>query len=229
MEDWRNNIIEGSLIDCLDTDNKWCEGKVLSVHGTTCRIHYIGWSTKYDTSEDVFSYKIQPYHSRTKVWRPYISKGDLVEVLEIRTARKWYVATITGIDNESVVVFYGYGPTERTKTVLIESEEIGLLGTHVRQDQVVFISRNIIDLISECQCNRWQREQQNEQQQQQQQQLQVIVDDSNCCCVCLLRSKNTVLLPCKHMCMCDQCSNHVSLNSCPLCKTRIQLIMKVYT
>ena len=64
MEDttnWRNNIIKGSLIDCLDTDNKWCEAKVLSIHGMTCRIHYSGWSTKYNTSEDVFSYKIQPY------------------------------------------------------------------------------------------------------------------------------------------------------------------------
>ena len=57
--------------------------------------------------------------------------------------------------NGMFVVFYGYGPSERMQSVLIESEEIGLLGTHVHQNRVVSISKNIIEMISECQCNSW--------------------------------------------------------------------------
>ena len=75
---------------------------------------------KYDTSEDVFSNKIQLYHTKIKVWRPYISIGDLVEVLEIRTARKRHVATITGIDDDNGTLVVFYGTFIKTKSSLFQ-------------------------------------------------------------------------------------------------------------
>ncbi|OQS05984.1 hypothetical protein THRCLA_20471 [Thraustotheca clavata] len=41
------------------------------------------------------------------------------------------------------------------------------------------------------------------------------------CVVCLSATKNTLLLPCKHLCLCSACSNKIT-EECPLCKTKIE-------
>lgn len=49
------------------------------------------------------------------------------------------------------------------------------------------------------------------------------------CVVCLDRTKNVVLLPCRHMCLCDACgvpSN--AITHCPLCRVRILSRISVY-
>lgn len=40
------------------------------------------------------------------------------------------------------------------------------------------------------------------------------------CSICLSRKKNTVLWPCKHVCVCDVCLQN-DITKCPLCRTRI--------
>ena len=44
------------------------------------------------------------------------------------------------------------------------------------------------------------------------------------CVVCQEHEKKVVLLPCKHQCMCQQCSNQISKGDamCPLCRVPIQ-------
>ena len=46
-------LAEGSLLDVRDTENVWCEGKIMEIfknkkHADTYKIHYPGWSTVYD-------------------------------------------------------------------------------------------------------------------------------------------------------------------------------------
>ncbi|EFA75289.1 RING Zn finger-containing protein [Heterostelium album PN500] len=56
--------------------------------------------------------------------------------------------------------------------------------------------------------------------------LQKEKEESQICLVCADRSINTILLPCKHRCLCDQCSNNLS--SCPLCRSVISDKIKYY-
>eukprot|EP01062_Namystynia_karyoxenos_P016354 TRINITY_DN1595_c1_g1_i1.p1 TRINITY_DN1595_c1_g1~~TRINITY_DN1595_c1_g1_i1.p1 ORF type:complete len:360 (+),score=99.58 TRINITY_DN1595_c1_g1_i1:117-1196(+) len=55
----------------------------------------------------------------------------------------------------------------------------------------------------------------------------VHVAESLACCVCLDADKDTVLLPCRHLCVCSDCS--LELRSCPLCRARVRHRVKVYT
>ena len=50
------------------------------------------------------------------------------------------------------------------------------------------------------------------------------------CVVCFTHIKNIVLLPCKHLCVCEPCVHKIrKMNSrCPMCKKYIESLIKVY-
>ncbi|XP_014772772.1 uncharacterized protein LOC106871024 [Octopus bimaculoides] len=58
--------------------------------------------------------------------------------------------------------------------------------------------------------------------------------DKRKCVVCQDHVKTVLILPCKHMCLCVQCANHIvrssppDRNVCPLCRTGIQKVMNIY-
>eukprot|EP01038_Epipyxis_sp_PR26KG_P010099 gene10099-13575_t len=41
------------------------------------------------------------------------------------------------------------------------------------------------------------------------------------CVICQEKEKSVVLLPCRHLCLCDNCSQHSQLSHCPLCREKI--------
>jgi hypothetical protein len=41
------------------------------------------------------------------------------------------------------------------------------------------------------------------------------------CIICCEKEKSVVLLPCRHLCLCDTCSTHDQLAVCPLCREPI--------
>ena len=41
------------------------------------------------------------------------------------------------------------------------------------------------------------------------------------CCICLDNNSNILLLPCNHICMCQNCINMIRNNKCPICLTNI--------
>ena len=49
------------------------------------------------------------------------------------------------------------------------------------------------------------------------------------CIVCLMSPKDTVVLPCRHMCLCSPCSQVVRMqsNKCPICRTKISSFMQI--
>ncbi|XP_075150150.1 uncharacterized protein LOC142224260 [Haematobia irritans] len=53
------------------------------------------------------------------------------------------------------------------------------------------------------------------------------------CVVCRDRQKCVVLLPCKHLCLCEECADYMIFSAqsqkCPLCRTNIVHSMSVYT
>ncbi|KAI3979919.1 hypothetical protein MKX01_042573 [Papaver californicum] len=46
------------------------------------------------------------------------------------------------------------------------------------------------------------------------------------CVICLEQEYNAVFVPCGHMCCCTTCSSH--LTSCPLCRRRIEQVVKTF-
>lgn len=50
---------------------------------------------------------------------------------------------------------------------------------------------------------------------------------SNTCKVCLLEHACIVLLPCRHFCLCDSCSERCA--DCPLCRSHVDCKLKVFT
>jgi hypothetical protein len=118
-------------------------------------------------------------------------------------------------------VSFGFSNNIRTKTVNLYGEEIAFLGTHIHTAQVASLSKNTLKLISDTQFEHWGKRQNNDKKT-------IIEHTDNQCCICLTHLKNVVLMPCKHLCVCVNCSHHPSLTSCPLCKTVIELTFSVY-
>eukprot|EP01083_Nonionella_stella_P103309 294895_1 len=56
----------GDHIDCLDSVQKWCMGQVAAVRGEThVKVHYRGWSDKWDEWVAVDSDRIAPFRTHT--------------------------------------------------------------------------------------------------------------------------------------------------------------------
>ena len=58
-------------------------------------------------------------------------------------------------------------------------------------------------------------------------------DERHLCIVCLDNDRTTVLLPCRHLCLCHDCAVTLQRNdhrhrTCPLCRKQIQEILNVY-
>lgn len=46
------------------------------------------------------------------------------------------------------------------------------------------------------------------------------MDESDAeCIICLTEIRDTILLPCKHVCVCADC--HKGISKCPICRARI--------
>lgn len=47
-------------------------------------------------------------------------------------------------------------------------------------------------------------------------------DNSNECVVCLSDLRDTLILPCRHLCLCNSCADTLryQANNCPICRLR---------
>ena len=49
------------------------------------------------------------------------------------------------------------------------------------------------------------------------------------CSICLDEIKTHIIVPCGHKCLCDGCAKQViDMNSCPICRTPIKSVIKVF-
>ena len=46
------------------------------------------------------------------------------------------------------------------------------------------------------------------------------------CVVCCSNKKDTLIMPCRHLCLCSEDANHIRMTTgkCPLCRTGIYLL-----
>ena len=56
-------------------------------------------------------------------------------------------------------------------------------------------------------------------------------NDRRECCMCFGENRNTALVPCHHMCLCETCAVQLMLESkpkCPICRRHVQATIKLY-
>jgi len=49
------------------------------------------------------------------------------------------------------------------------------------------------------------------------------------CVICCEGQKSVVLLPCRHMCLCDVCGHMDRIDTCPLCRVKITNKLSVFS
>ena len=113
-----NRIQVGDFVDAQDNRGKWYEAIVREVTHDLFKVHYIGWSSRWDSwirrfdqnyypSESAY-YRLPgppaPLWSRTKNWRHTIRVGDDVEVREVASLvqrPKWFPAKVVLVGREA--------------------------------------------------------------------------------------------------------------------------------
>lgn len=74
---WRLELKVGDLVDGQDTDKKWYESRVIALDGKRIKIHYRGWTDKWDEWFDLMTPRIEKLHTHVKRWREF-KVGDKV-------------------------------------------------------------------------------------------------------------------------------------------------------
>ena len=52
--------------------------------------------------------------------------------------------------------------------------------------------------------------------------------ESRLCVVCCEKEKSELLLPCKHLCVCEDCAQDRRLKQCPLCRMEIEETVSIF-
>jgi hypothetical protein len=50
-------------------------------------------------------------------------------------------------------------------------------------------------------------------------------DDDKLCIICMNENRSHVIVPCGHMCLCENCAN---VERCPLCRVKCNIFVKVF-
>ncbi|KAG6612149.1 putative ubiquitin-specific protease [Phytophthora cinnamomi] len=87
LEQWRADLKVGQMVDALDTDSKWYEATIMAITEGQAKVHYRGWSTKWDEWLARKSPRLMPLHSKVRDWRRF-RVNDEVQVGEERPGKK---------------------------------------------------------------------------------------------------------------------------------------------
>ncbi|GMF28568.1 unnamed protein product [Phytophthora lilii] len=94
---WRFTLEKNQLIDALDTDKKWYESRVIDLNATHVKVHYRGWTAKWDEWLKRTSSRIAPLHTKVPNWRDF-QIGDEVLVgkqVDGKNYPEWRTARVT--------------------------------------------------------------------------------------------------------------------------------------
>ncbi|KAF1319722.1 Ubiquitin-specific protease, partial [Globisporangium splendens] len=98
--EWRYELVLDQVIDGLDSDNKWYESRVIALNDRSVRIHYRGWTAKWDEWLPRTSERLAPLHTKVRNWRAF-EVGDEVQVgfpIPGKNFPEWKNATVTELE-----------------------------------------------------------------------------------------------------------------------------------
>ncbi|TYZ61098.1 hypothetical protein PybrP1_000390 [[Pythium] brassicae (nom. inval.)] len=69
--EWRYQLVVGQLVDALDSEKKWYESRVIELELTRVKVHYRGWTAKWDEWLSRSSDRLAPLHTKVRNWRAF--------------------------------------------------------------------------------------------------------------------------------------------------------------
>ena len=54
-------------------------------------------------------------------------------------------------------------------------------------------------------------------------------DNGSECVICMCESRDTLILPCRHLCLCNGCADNLryQANNCPICRAKFYALLQV--
>ena len=152
-ERWRGNLKKGDLIDARDSEGRWFDSVVTEVSTEKIKVHYRGWSSKWDAWVSRYDLKsIQPLFTKTDDWRANLRPDDACEVrCEDEKKALWYEAQVVAFhpkekdsdeDHVSVKIMTqqqsnGAAANAQPRHLPTSSEHLCKLGTHIKKGRSV--------------------------------------------------------------------------------------------
>ena len=141
-ESWRLRLKVGDLVDAMDSEKKWFDAVVKDVQPPKTpggkdliKVHYRGWTSKWDATFERDDAKVQPLFRFSENWRA-LRIGDSVEIRDASDPNKplWYEGEVTmvGTSGEQVYVKTTNNSTVGSRWVSPQSEQVCAPGTHIK-------------------------------------------------------------------------------------------------
>ena len=128
---WRESMAVGDVIDAKDSEGRWFDSRIVAIDvGDRVRVHYNGWSSRWDSWVDRNDESIQPHLTHTDDWRR-LRVGDELEMRGPGEKALWYKSFVKEVDGSRVLVS-SHTPNVGEQWLETSSELICKLGSHTR-------------------------------------------------------------------------------------------------
>ena len=129
-QQWRESMAVGDVIDAKDSEGRWFDSRIVATEGDRVKVHYNGWSSRWDSWCDRKDESIQPLFTHTDDWRR-LKVGDALEMRSRGEKALWYQGFVKEVDGGRVLVS-SHTPNVGEQWVETSSELICKLGSHTR-------------------------------------------------------------------------------------------------
>lgn len=120
----------GTLVDALDQDFIWYIGRIIEERDDAYLVHFMGWSSRWDTWFPKRGGFLFPLHTFTEDWKMKIQIGDS---LEYRYNDRWFTARLLWM-SEAYWVIERVMSTEAIHVIVLCSdidEQLAPMGMHI--------------------------------------------------------------------------------------------------
>ncbi|ETI46572.1 hypothetical protein, variant 2 [Phytophthora nicotianae] len=103
-EAWRFTLQKDQLIDALDTDKKWYESRVVDLTEAQVKVHYRGWTAKWDEWINRTSSRLAPLHTKVRNWRDFQLNDEILvgRVVNGKSYPEWRIARVTDLEKNEM-------------------------------------------------------------------------------------------------------------------------------
>jgi len=130
-EAWRKSIKVGDAVDAKDSEGRWFDARVVEIEHEKVKVHFNGWSSRWDFWFLRDGEGLQPLLSQTDDWRR-LRVGDAVEMRNDGEKALWYEGRVRELEGTKVQVVPVARGTMEPLWCEVCSESICKLGTHIK-------------------------------------------------------------------------------------------------
>jgi hypothetical protein len=119
----------GMEVDAMDEEGIWYDARLVEIVNQKVRVHFFGWSSKWDIWYSLGVPMLAPSRTFTKPWREHLKVGTRVQFRYAFHNIRWFDGVICGINGYAVDVM-GIEDNPRAVTIDRYSENLCQEGLH---------------------------------------------------------------------------------------------------